>query len=351
MQTFSCRQGPIRVRNGLLLAVFALPCVMAVRPAQAQKPNVVWKQGKVGRQAIVAFSPDGKFVAVGTSDLKLRRTTDGKPVRDMGPPLRDGNGAINVVFSPDGQTLAAGGGPGTCRMWRTGSGQPIRELPGLSAAFSPDGQIIATGGKAKYQVRLWRTRDGSLLRTFPVMPAGLGNPVAFSPGGRLFAAADSVINLWRLDTGERVRAFPTKQHLNVGSPQIYLLAFSPDGRLLASAQGDTVQLWRVDDGTLLHTLTTHRGWCPGSLAFSPDGRYLLTGVFDPHKAGDERMGTLTFWRVRDGQRLKSYGPMKGGVWSVAFSPDGRLFAYGLNGPTVVARSPYAGRERPALAVK
>jgi roadblock/LC7 domain-containing protein len=139
--------------------------------------------------------------------------------------------------------------------------------------------------------------------------------VAFSPGGRLLATAgsDQTARLWDPATGEHRRTLTG--HTNT----VWGVAFSPDGRLLATASRDTTaRLWDVATGEHLRTLTGHDGAVRG-VAFSPDGRLLATaGGFD-----DE---TARLWDVATGEHLRTLTGHDAEVLGVAFSPDGTLLA-------------------------
>jgi uncharacterized protein with WD repeat len=256
--------------------------------------------------------------------------------------LATGHSVKSVVYSPDGRYLAGVIGHSTIKIWEVVTGT-FRTFTGHSdsvgpVVYSPDGRYLA-GGSASDNFstfatvitnKIWEVATGKELRILTGHSYWVYS-VAYSPDGRYLASgsADKTIKIWEVATGKELRT------LTGHSNWVLSVAYSPDGRYLASGSKDnTIKIWEVATGKELRTLTGHSSFVR-SVVYSPDGRYLASGSSDD---------TIKIWEVATGKELRTLTGHSGIVWSVVYSPDGRYIASGSGDKTIKIWEVATGQE-------
>jgi WD40 repeat protein len=274
------------------------------------------REGFLGHYAILGltFSPDGKHLAAvkygmkdaGFSDIEIDKliplfdlwdVATGKPIRQTSGP--NGRG-YSLVGYRDGKLLAWE------RLGLSSSGRLLDLLTGQVhfsliphqqyvpfAVLSPDGKTCACPATAygDYGVRRWDLATGQEL---PKLEGHNGSVVAiaFSPDGKVLASAsaDSTVRLWDAKTHKLLAT------LRGHTDRLACIAFSSDGRTLGSGGRDkAVRLWDVPEGELLHELTEHQGFLD-SVFFSPDGTLLVSGA-TAINAKNEGIPEVIVWKL------------------------------------------------------
>ncbi|MFO0888126.1 MAG: serine/threonine-protein kinase [Isosphaeraceae bacterium] len=244
-----------------------------------------------------------------------------------------------VSFSPDGHRLASSCGDGTVKVWDLATGAVMRTIPTgadfvYAVAFHPDGTHLASTG-ADGKLKVWDLSDGREVFAEDGYlglhyPYGTACSVAFSSDGRRLASGkDGAVNLWDWEGRRLLHTLPGHESRSIS------VAFSPDGRRLASGGWDgSLMIWDVETGKRLHDLVEHQGPI-SSLAFSPDGTRLTSASFDRR---------LIVWDTATGRRLDSWRGLDGILLGVAYGPDGLRLASCGEDRTVRLWEAATGRE-------
>src|SRR6266487_3714674 len=282
----------------------------------------------------LAFSPDSKTLATGNADktVQLWNITPGNfsSVSFVGHTAS----ISGLVFSPDGTMLASGDAVGKILLWNTGADSPLKHELNYtarvsSAIFSPDGtQIIA--GDTTGKVTLRDAATGKLLDTLDASKSPAtqeaetidGGPLwleslAFNPDKSILAAGrfDGTIFLWNATTKKLVAHFRDDKQNHLKN-----IAFNLDGHVLATSYDDgTILLWDSANGRVLHRLTqsTQNNNPVSTMAFSPDGKMLASG----------NNNAVIFWNVATGKLIgQSLTADQATIEEVAYSRDGKTLA-------------------------
>jgi WD40 repeat protein len=301
-----------------LLAVAGADGAVRLWEASGQRHQSVLGIG--GKVLAVAFSPDGQTLAAGGTDktIQVFDLTDASRPRPVGAPLTGPASWINAVaFSPDGRSIVGGSSDNTVTVWDIDGGRTVGVLPQPSpvtgVSFTPDGKIIATSS-TDGTVRLWQTPPGPVLTG----PQDAVFSVAYSPDNTRLAVAsrDETVRFWDISRPDDPKPLGPPLRSPTEDAFSGTIAFGPGGRTLAvGTRTGRIQLWDLHKPSLIRTLTSGSALVQ-SVAFSPDGRLIAAG-------GDDHR--ITVWD-NSGRPIGSRQIGTAIVLTVTFSPDNRLLA-------------------------
>jgi WD40 repeat protein len=265
-----------------------------------------------------ALSANGKvLVSAGSGEITVWDVGDSKQVRRIKVAE-----IVSLAVAPDGKILASADGNHVIRLWDLTTGEENHQLAGrtgnaCSILFAPDGKTLLWVGEDA-AVHVWDVAAKRQVRKFGSHVRCL----ALSQDGTILAAGGSeVVNntvearltLWDAATGRRRLQLRGHEHF------VESVAFTPDGKTLASSEIETIHLWDVATGKEVRRIDKS-GWSKRHLAFSSDGKTLAS-------TAPANETVVRLWDVATGKPLQPAGP-DGVVRAVAFSPDGRLVATG-----------------------
>jgi WD40 repeat protein len=246
----------------------------------------------------LAFRANGQWLAVaegtpyGQGAVKVFDVASGQPVLNFQEPK---DTVFAVAFSPDGKLLAAGGADNVVRLWNVDENKLVAELRGHTnwvhgLSFSADGKFLVTSS-ADRSARVWEvgtwTQVAKLDQMEPV------NGACFNPNAELVAVAvagptDRMVRLRRRDNTELARP------IDMGVPEPLGVLWAPAGdRMYIPLTDKTVRVYDPNNGAHLATLAGHSDWVYG-VALTPDGATLASASAD---------GTVKLWRTAENRLL------------------------------------------------
>jgi WD40 repeat protein len=354
--------------------------------ARGARPELVLQTGYAVMPATgLRFSPDGRLLAtysgMFSGQVKLWEVATGRELRtlaaDAGGSGFGLGGVRSVAFSRDGRLFAAGSDDGSTKVWEVSTGRELYKLGGdnrgtgdaaiYSVAFGADDRMLVTLGGIPTKAGFWDLTTGQLAReTEGVwMPAGAlygWGGLALTPDGSQVlltegdANAGPSIKLVEVATGRETRSVEVP-HWDIHTSALASLAFTPDGRLLATAWdvvkdagGAGAMHYRVK----LYDLTAQKEYplfdlpqfTTTSMSFSPDGRLLAATVGRKVRLWDTTAANEV--RAIDAPSLPSSLLPQSSLSAVAFSPDSRLLATCGYGTPLTVWEAATGREVRAL---
>ncbi len=300
------------------------PALGATKPSSLAPPiipEIKPRGGAVSPIGAVAFSPDGKLLAVGGyKEVRLIEPASGQVRATLA-----GHSELvrALAFTPDGQRLAAAGGEparaGEIKIWETATAKLLSTLHGhkdciYSIAISLDGKWLASSSYDK-MIMVWNLESGEP-RTFKDhIDAVFG--VAFSPDGKwlVSGAADRTVKVWDVATGQR---FYT---LSEPLDGVTAVAFHPSGKQVAAAGLDKViRIWNVSEkaGTLAQSTYAHED-AVLKLVYTPDGKKLISSSSDR---------TIRIWNAETLAPIYVLEKQSDWVDALGISPEGKWLAAG-----------------------
>lgn len=297
------------------------------------------EKGRKLESGILAFGPDGNTLATAVADgqntypLKLWNVSNGDEIRSFAGRSVE---TYKMRLSPDGQRLVTSGEPSTIKVWNLAGGQQLKsirtDLLSIEALeFSPDSASVAA---AEYttdfdtyvekgvqnKVEIIDSESGQVRSTLLESKQYLGSGpgmIAFSPDSRkVLLAGNTSLLSWELPSGKLSESFDYSRVDTMHFPDSGV-AIDPSRTTVAGPFFDGyVQVWDARNGNRRKVLPCAYKGTTSSVAFSPNGKFLASSLYETVKICD----------VESGAVVTKYNGNLWNVKTVAFSPDSRLVA-------------------------
>jgi WD40 repeat protein/serine/threonine protein kinase len=281
----------------------------------------------------VAFSSDGKTIAVGHGDGAIS-LCDAETGKILDTQFGHADAVLSLASGHKEAVLASSGHNGQIRICSLSAGGEFRgeyrhESSVWSLALSPDDRTLASVSLGMLKVWDCEKRREHFSRALPKV----GRVVAFSPNGETLALGCGGGRLWlhhlsrsadgRLSMTDVPQSAETHSWLGHRAYTVpreaWAVAFSPDGKRLASAGDDcAIRFWNPVDGSEQAVLRGHQSLV-SCIAFSPDGTLLASGSFDPQ-------GNLKLWNTATGEEVATLPGHSKPIYALAFAPNGKILA-------------------------
>ncbi len=353
LQTF---EAPIMDDSSIFAGVVFSPDGQLISWADTKKTTLIWnvetgkevlKLSEIGENYATAFSPDGKIFARGVGrDIKLWEIHDNKELSEI---KANSSTQFTASFSRDGEVLGMAHSGDSIISLLSKKGWQKLQTPfsfGVDEiAFNQGGKLLATG-TFENAIKLWNITENKELYTF----IDCANKSTLSPNGRMLACVSKdkkTVKLFAIESGKEVGKIDGQ------FDEVDIFQFSPDGNMFGvqTSMGKGFQLWNVNqrtktfdfltskvafsfDGKLMATSRSERVWIRKvddlssegwteltgnmgavlSLEFSPDGKVLASGGFDK---------SIRLWDTNTFKEIKTFDGHNSFVSKISFSPDGK----------------------------
>jgi anti-sigma factor RsiW len=262
----------------------------------------------------IAFSPDGQWALSASHDKTLRRW-DLRTGREVLPRFVGHTNQVTcVAVSADGSRALSGSDDHTVRLWDITTGESLHEFRGHTAyvvgvAFLPNGKQAISASYDR-TLRLWDLETRKQVGEFRGHKDAVWSVAVTRDGKHAVSGSwDGTARVWDIETAEELEPRRFTRH----DSRVWKVAVSPDGRLAASGGNDAkVRVWEVETGNERRVLSCDLGHKVDGVAFSPDSRQLLS-ISEL---------SIRLWDVETGRQQRQFDTKWNGC--IAFSPDGRF---------------------------